>query len=64
MLRHCGGTVDVPDPAAFTVEPKQHLGHGETDQFTVGQLWSAPTADTRWDHMIVDEHVECSQEGV
>jgi hypothetical protein len=54
----------MPDPAAFTVEPQQHLGHGQTDQFTVSQLRSTATTGTRWDHMIVDEHVECSQEGV
>jgi hypothetical protein len=56
--------VDVPDPAAFTVETKQHLGHSETDQFTVSQHRSAPTTDTRWDHVVIDEHVECREEGV
>src|ERR1700704_5235516 len=53
------GTVDVPDSAAFTVETKQHLGHSETDQFTVSKHRSAPTTDTRWDHVVIDEHVEC-----
>jgi hypothetical protein len=56
--------VEKPDPAAFTIETKQHLSHGKTDQFTVSQLRSTPTTDTRWNHMVIDEHIECCQEGV
>jgi len=54
----------MPDPAALTIETKQHLSHSKTNQFTVSQPRSAPTTDTRWNHMVIDEHVECCQEGV
>jgi hypothetical protein len=54
----------MPNPAAFTVKTKEHLGHGKTDQFTVRQLWSATTAGTGRHYMVVDEDVECGQEGV
>jgi hypothetical protein len=54
----------MPDPAAFTVETQQHPGHRKTDQFTVSQLRPTAAAGPRWDHTVVDEHVECGQEGV
>jgi hypothetical protein len=54
----------MADPAAFAVETKQHLSHSEADQFTVSQIWSAAPTGAGRDHMVVNEHVECRQEGV
>jgi hypothetical protein len=59
-----GAAVDMPDPAAFAVIAQQRLGHGQGDQLAVGQQGLASPSSARRDHVIVDHHVECGQEGV
>jgi hypothetical protein len=54
----------MPDPAPFAVIPLQHLGHRQGDQLAVGQQGRPATTDTSRHHMIVDQHIQCSQEGV
>jgi hypothetical protein len=53
-----------PDPAVLAVEPEQYLRDRQTDQLGVGQPWPAAPALACWNHMIVDLHIECGQEGV
>ncbi len=54
----------MPNPAAFAVVTQQYLGHRQAHEFAVGQFGSATTAGTGWRHMVVDQHVQCGQEGV
>jgi hypothetical protein len=54
----------MADPATFAVIALQHLGHRQGDQFAVGQQGRPATTDASRNHMIVDQHVQCGQEGV
>jgi len=39
-------------------------GHREADQFAVGEVGSVSTAGAGWHDVVIDQHVECRQEGV
>ena len=52
----------MSDPAAFTVEPEQHLRHGQGEQFGVGQQGPSPASGAGW-REVVDEDIEFGQEG-
>lgn len=54
----------MADPASFGVESQQDLGDCQGDQFAVAQFGSTAPARARWHHMVVEEDVQCSQEGV
>jgi hypothetical protein len=56
--------MDVPDPATFAVIALQRLGHRQGDQLAVGEQGRPATTGVSLHHMIVGQHVECSQEGV
>jgi hypothetical protein len=56
--------VDVADPASFVVVTEQDLGYCEADQFTVGEIGSVSAAGAGRDDVVIDQHVECGQEGV
>jgi hypothetical protein len=53
-----------PDPAVLAIDPEQYLRDRQTDQLGVAQPWPAAPAQAWWNHMIVDLHIECGQEGV
>ena len=55
-----------PQPAALRVAPEQNLGHGQADQFGVGEArWSTRALpDAQLDEEVVDFDVECRDEGV
>jgi hypothetical protein len=53
-----------PDPAPLAVDFQQHLRDRQTDQLGIGQSWPAAPALACRNHMIVDLHMECGQEGV
>jgi hypothetical protein len=43
----------------------QHdLGDREADEFTVGEIGSVSPAGARRDDVVIDQHVECREEGV
>ena len=54
-----------PQPVVLRPGAQQHLRHRQAHQFGVGQLlrMATPTL-ARGDHMVVDQHVQCRQEGV
>ena len=52
-----------PQPAAFAVEPEQHLGDGQTDQLGIAELGLATGAMPRAEP-VVDGDVQCHDEGV
>ena len=54
----------MTDPATFAVIALQHLGYRQGDQLAVGQQGRTATPDTSRNHVIVDQHIQCSQEGV
>jgi hypothetical protein len=54
----------VPDPPALGGEAEQHLRHRQRQQLAVGQLRSSAASSPGRHHMIVDQHVQCGQEGV
>jgi len=62
----------VPEPGVAQAQPvvlrpgaQQHLRYGQADQLGIGELLRLPTARlARWDHVVVDLHVQCGQEGV
>ncbi len=54
----------MADPATFAVIALQHLGHCQGDQFAVGQQGLTAATDASRNHVIVDQHVQCGQEGV
>lgn len=54
----------MADPSSFAVAALQHLSHSQRDQLTVGQFRSAATTSARRYDMVINEHVECDQEGV
>lgn len=56
--------MNVADPPAFGVVPQQDLGHCRREQLAVGQLGLSATAGAGYNHVIVDQYMECSQEGV
>jgi hypothetical protein len=44
---------------------QQHLRHRQAHQLGIGQPFRLPaTAPASWDHVVVDLHVQCGQEGV
>jgi hypothetical protein len=44
---------------------QQHLRHRQAHQFGIGQfLRLARPAPAGWDHVIVDLHIQCGQEGI
>ena len=53
----------MPDPSSFTVETQQHLGHRQTQQLTVGQLGPPAATMARFNHLIIDQNIQFSQEG-
>jgi hypothetical protein len=53
----------VPDPAAFTVESEQHLGHCQGQQFGVAEYRPSAPTTARLDDTIIDEDIEFGQEG-
>ena len=54
-----------PQPVMLRPGAQQHLRHRQAHQLGVGQLLRlAGPAPARWDHMIVDLHIQCGQEGV
>jgi hypothetical protein len=55
---------DVSNPAAFAVIAPQHLGHRQGDQLAVGEQRCPATTSASLYHVIVDQHVQCAQEGV
>ncbi|CAM3902957.1 hypothetical protein KIPE111705_30715 [Kibdelosporangium persicum] len=59
-----GAGTDMPDPAPLAGVPQQHLSHGQGDQLAVGQQRPTAASGAGWYHVIVDQHVECGQEGV
>jgi HTH-like domain len=70
LLRHVGEhspqvgvPLGVPDPSSFTVETQQHLGHRQTQQLTVGQLGPPAATMARFNHLIIDQDIQFSQEG-
>jgi hypothetical protein len=62
----------VPEPGVAQAQPvmlrpgaQQHLSHRQADQLSVGQPFRlARPAPAQRDHMIVDLHIQCGQEGV
>jgi hypothetical protein len=51
------------EPAAFAVEPEQHLGDGQTDQLGIAELgW--PARSQAWTEHVVDGDVQCDDEVV
>ncbi|MBP2051256.1 hypothetical protein J2Z21_004227 [Streptomyces griseochromogenes] len=50
-------------PAGLAVKAQHRLGHGQGDQFRVGQP-GRPAAPPRGLQMVIDMHVQCGQEGV
>lgn len=54
----------LPRPAPLAVVAQQHLRHRQGDQLTVGQQRLATPTRARRHHMVVDQHVQCGQEGV
>ena len=52
-----------PQPAAFGVEPEQHLGDGQTDQLGIAELGLATRAMPGAEQ-VVDADVQCRDEGV
>jgi hypothetical protein len=54
----------MTNPAAFVVIAQHDLRDREADQFTVGEIGSMTTPGAGRDHVIIDQHIECSQEGV
>ena len=70
LLRHVGEhspqvgvPLRMPDPSSFTVETQQHLGHRQTQQLTVGQLGPPAATMARFNHLIIDQNIQFSQEG-
>jgi hypothetical protein len=61
----------VPEPGVAQAQPvvlgtgaQQYLGHGQAHQLRVGQLLGlAGPGVARRDHVVVDLHVQCGQEG-
>jgi hypothetical protein len=61
-----GGGEQVPEPGVVVLRPGtgQRLGHGQACQFRVGQLFRPARPPLgRGDHVIVDQHIRCRQEG-
>ncbi len=54
-----------PQPVMLAAGTQQYLSYCQADQLGVGQLlWPARAALGRGNHMIVDRHIQCRQEGV
>jgi hypothetical protein len=54
-----------PQPVMLAAGARQHLGHGQARQLGVGQPFRLPgPGPSGRDHMVVDLHVQCGQEGV
>ena len=53
----------VPDPSSLTVGTQQQLGHRQRQQLAVGQLGPPTTTMPRFNHLIIDQDIEFSQEG-
>jgi hypothetical protein len=70
LLRHVrehlpqvGVPLGVPDPSSFAVETQQHLSHRQTQQLAVGQLGAPTSTMPRFNHLIIDQDIQFSQEG-
>jgi hypothetical protein len=63
-VQQVGGGVDVPNPATFVGVAQKDLRDREADQFTVGEFWSMSSAGTGRDYVVIDQHIECGEEGV
>lgn len=59
-----GVGVQMADPAPLAVIPQQHLGHGQGEQFAVGELGEATSPGPGRDHVVVEQNVKFGQEGV
>jgi hypothetical protein len=55
-----------PQPATLGVAAEQDLGHGQTDQFGIGEARrpARTLPDSELDEEVVDLDVECRDEGV
>ena len=58
-----GVGVGEAQPAGFAVEARHRLGHGQGDQFRIGQP-GRPATPARGLQVVIDMHVQCGQEGV
>ena len=54
----------MADPAAFVVVAQHDLSHGQADQLTIGEIGSTATTSAGRNYVVVNQHVECGQEGV
>jgi hypothetical protein len=59
-----GVGVDMANPASFVREAQQRLSDGEADQFTVGEIGSVTSTGAGRDDVVIDQDIECCQEGV
>jgi hypothetical protein len=53
-----------PDPTMLAIDTQQYLRDRQTHQLGVGQPWPVAPALAGRNHVIVDLHIECGQEGV
>ena len=54
-----------PQPVMLRPRPEQHLGHRQAHQLGIGQPFRlARPAPAGRDHVVVDLHIQCGQEGV
>ena len=57
--------VAQPQPVVLQPRAQQHLRHRQAHQLGIGQLLRpARATPARGDHMVVDQHIQCRQEGV
>jgi hypothetical protein len=55
--------VGVPDPAAFAVEPEQHLRHSQRQQLSIAEHRAPAPTMARLNDTIIDEDIQFGQEG-
>jgi hypothetical protein len=56
--------VGEPYPAVLAVYAEQDLGHGQGQQLGVAESGTTSPTPACRNHMIVDLHIQCGQEGV
>jgi hypothetical protein len=56
--------VGEPYPPVLAVDAEQDLGHGQGQQLGVAESGTTPPTPACRNHMIVDLHIQCGQEGV
>jgi hypothetical protein len=52
------------DPAVLAVKPEQDLGHRQTNRLSISQPGTASPPTARRCHIVVDLHIQCSQESI